>query len=173
MPDTAANLPDHEAQSVEALAEVHRQHYRGASALQRAIDATTDTFGRPVFAIIVLAALAAWAGLALARGASVTEPLFGWLELAATLTALIFTQLILVTQRREDRLADRRDQLALELALLADRRSAKIIELLEEIRRDAPGLADRIDRQSEAMKTPADPQKVLKAIDEKTDRETK
>lgn len=64
--------------------------------------------------------------------------------------------LILVTQRREDLLADRRAQLTLELALLADNKSAKIIALLEELRRDAPSLSARSDPEPEDMAKPTD-----------------
>jgi hypothetical protein len=63
-------------------------------------------------------------------------------------------------------LADRRARLILELALLADKKSAKIIALLEEMRRDQPGIADRVDAESDAMAVPADPTSVLAAIDE-------
>jgi uncharacterized membrane protein len=160
-------MPDHEADTVEAVARVHREHDAAASSLQKAIDAATRLISRPLFALALIAAVLLWAGLALARGGGVAEPAFAWLELAATLMALFAAILILVTQRREDALAERRAQLTLELALLSDRRSAKIIALLEELRRDAPGLADRIDRESDAMQQPADPKAVMDALDSK------
>ena len=68
----------------------------------------------------------------------------------------------------ENLLAERRDQLTLELAILADKKTAKVIALLEEMRRDAPALADRADPESEAMARPADPREVLTAIDRRT-----
>ena len=74
------------------------------------------------------------------------------------------TALILTTQRREDQLAGHREQLTLELAILSEQKSAKIIELLEEMRRDDPSLKNRVDHEAAAMSTPADPQAVLDAI---------
>jgi uncharacterized membrane protein len=74
--------------------------------------------------------------------------------------------LILATQRREDQLAQHREQLILELALLSEQKTAKVIELLEEFRRDNPHIHDRIDRQADAMAQPADPQQVLDSIKE-------
>jgi hypothetical protein len=44
----------------------------------------------------------------------------------------------------------------LELAILNDQKSSKIIELLEEFRRDNPMIADRIDSEARAMSTPSD-----------------
>lgn len=163
------DLANHVAESVEAVAEFHRDHYRNASGLQRTIDAVTDRLGRPAAVIVLVLAVSAWAGLAAWRGGGrVDQPSFAWLELAATVAALLVSFLILVTQRREDLLADRRAQLTLELALLADRKSAKIIELLEELRRDEPNLADRSDPESEDMAKPTDPATIAASIEAKT-----
>ena len=82
------------------------------------------------------------------------------------LLALYVTVLILTTQRREDQLAGYREQLTLELAILGEQKSAKIIALLEEMRRDSPSLRNRVDEEAAAMAVAADPQAVLDAIKE-------
>lgn len=74
------------------------------------------------------------------------------------------TILILATQRREDQLAGHREQLTLELGILSEQKAAKIIELLEELRRDSPHLRDRVDHEALALSAPADPEAVLEAI---------
>lgn len=63
-------------------------------------------------------------------------------------------------------LAQLREQLNLELAILSERKTAKVIQLLEEFRRDSPLMRDRIDHQAESMARPSDPQTVLDAIKE-------
>jgi uncharacterized membrane protein len=162
------------ADTVDSLAEFHLAHYREASRLQQSIDWLTEQLGRPAVVIVILAGLACWtAYAAVTTGGGVDKPAFAWLELFGTLSALVVAVLILVTQRREDQLADRRAQLTLELALLADRKSSKIISLLEELRRDHPDVADRIDRETDDLATPADPKAVLAAIDEQTGTGTK
>ena len=83
--------------------------------------------------------------------------------------ALYVTVLILTTQRREDQLAGYREQLTLELAILGEQKSAKIIALLEEMRRDSPTLRNRVDEEAAAMSVAADPQAVLDAIKESED----
>ena len=74
------------------------------------------------------------------------------------------TVLILTTQRREDKLAGLRDQLTLELSILSEQKSAKIIGLLEELRRDDPNISDRQDEHADALSKPADPNAVLDAL---------
>jgi uncharacterized membrane protein len=150
---------------VDTVAAFHHEHYKQASGPQRAIDTVTGWIGRPATFISTLAVLAVWAAVAWKVGGRVDQPIFAWLEFAATVGALIIAMLVLVTQHREDELAERRAQLTLELALLADRRSAKIIALIEEFRRDIPNVADRLDPESAAMATPADPQTVAAAIE--------
>lgn len=163
-----ARLTAHEEQSVDAIADFHREHYRSASPLQRALDSVTDRLGRPLLVVAVFAVLGAWIVVTQATGrGGVSEPSFAWLELAATVAGLLVSMLILATQRREDLLGDRRAKLTLELAILADRKNAKIIALLEELRRDHPGVVDRIDRESADMARPTDPSAVLAAIDER------
>ncbi len=76
------------------------------------------------------------------------------------------TVMILSTQRREDELAGHREQLTLQLAILGDQKAAKIIELLEELRRDHPSIHDRVDHDANAMSKPADPEAVFDAIKE-------
>ena len=48
--------------------------------------------------------------------------------------------------------------------MLSERKTAKIIQLLEELRRDHPGIADRLDAEAEAMSEPANPQAVGDAL---------
>ncbi len=148
----------------DPLSAFHLDHYRGASRLQRWVDRVTALIGRPLALVIVAAGLGLWAGLILIAGPDGRDS-FAWLELAATCGALLVAILVLVTQRREDLLAERRGQLILELAVLADKKGAKIIALLEEMRRDAPDLSDRIDVESADMATPTVVEDVIAAID--------
>ena len=70
-----------------------------------------------------------------------------------------------VAQRHDDELANRRDQLTLEIAILSERKTAKIIALLEEFASPRPASSDEPDGAAEALAEPSDPQAVLGAID--------
>lgn len=168
MSEQAADLAEHIEQTVESIAKVHMDHYRAASPLQRGVDASTRWLGQPGSVSVLVVGMAAWMGVNGWRAASGLTtwdpPPFAMLELAGTLAALVLACLILATQRRDDRLAEQRAQLTLELALLNEQKSAKIIALLEELRRDSPTVGDRVDQESEAMARPADPEEILTAL---------
>ena len=161
-------LPAHIEDTVQAIAEVHLQHHQKATRTQRAVDRMTRVVARPRFVVMMTIVFIAWVGLNLAlkamgRGAF-DEPPFQWLQDAGTIIALYITVLILITQRRENLLTEQREQLTLQLALLAEQKTAKIIALLEEMRRDSPHMIDRVDAEAEEMARRADPHAVLDAI---------
>jgi hypothetical protein len=54
--------------------------------------------------------------------------------------------------------------LTLELAILAEEKSAKIIALLEQYRRNDPNQSNHRDEVAEEMSKPTDPHAVLDAI---------
>ena len=83
-----------------------------------------------------------------------------------TLASLFLVILVLAAQKHEDELDQKRELLTLELAILGEQKAAKMIRLLEELRRDSPQIHDRRDHEAEAMAQPADPQTVLDAIEE-------
>src|ERR1019366_4493387 len=93
-------------------------------------------------------------------------PPFPWLGGTVSLVSLYMVVLILATQRREDQLGRRRELLILELAILSEQKTAKVIQLLEEVRRDNPLIHNRVDQEAEAMAQPADPKSVLNVIEE-------
>jgi uncharacterized membrane protein len=72
--------------------------------------------------------------------------------------------MILLTQGHDDEMATRREQIVLELAILSEQKSSKIIALLEELRRNDPNQSDQHDEVAEALAEPADAQVVLDAI---------
>ena len=131
----------------------------------------TTAFTGPPRSIGVLTVIAAgWISLNLLAAAlgyrTIDPPPFSGLEGAVSLVSLYLVVLILATQRREYQLAQLREQLTLELAILGEQKTAKVIQLLEESRRDNPLIRNRVDQVAEAMAQPADPQSVLDAIKE-------
>ena len=172
MPENAKTpiLPAHIEDTVQAIARLHAEHYEQATPLQRGIDHLTAGAGRPEFVGFLTALVIGWMALNFSLAAlghkPLDEPPFYWMQGAVGLAALYMTSLILTTQRREDQLASHREQLTLELAILGEQKAAKIIELLEELRRDDPDIRNRFDHEAVAMSAPADPQAVLDAIKE-------
>ncbi|MEO5867092.1 MAG: DUF1003 domain-containing protein [Sphingomonas sp.] len=165
-------LPAHIEQTVHAIAELHAEHQRTASAIQRLVERSVRFIGRPRFVGLLTAFVFLWilANSGLSHlGAAFDTPGFQILQDLGELLGLFITILILITQRRENELVEHREQLTLELAILSEQKSAKIIQLLEEIRRDNPLLRDRDDSEARALSVAADPQAVFDAIKERRD----
>ena len=163
-------LPAHIEDTVRSIAELHAEHDRNASLYQRTIARLIENLGRPAAAGIIVVAICVWIGLnAFERSAHVApfDPApFPYLQGLVAAAALLMTVLILTSQRHENRLAEHRAQLTLELSMVSEQKIAKLIELVEHQRRDNPQLRDRIDHEAAAMALPADPQAMFEAIQE-------
>ncbi len=150
--DETPILPAHIEDTVQAIARLHADHQQEAGALQRLVERLTAGIGRPRFLALLTVAVVLWVGANLLALRAGTEPWdappFAWLQAALGVMALYVTVLILATQRREDQLAGYREQLTLELAIVGEQKSAKIIALLEEMRRDDPALRNRVDEEA-------------------------
>jgi uncharacterized membrane protein len=166
--DSPNALPAHIEDAVSDIAKVHLEHRRSAGRLQRLVDAITAMLGRPVSIAIIAFLIAGWIifnCFAESVGfRALDPPPFQFLSVAVSMTALFMAAMILTTQRRETELADRREQLTLELAILSDRRTAKLIQLVENIRRDHPELSDAVDEEALAMSSHTNVQDVLNAL---------
>jgi uncharacterized membrane protein len=151
-----------------ATAHLRATHRHEATPLQLAVDRLTAIIGWPGFVALLSLAIAVWIAANLVAARLGLHPLdpppFAGLQAATATASLLMVALILASQRREDQLADHRDQLILELSISNDQKIAKIIGLLEESRRDNPAISNRVDEQAAAMSTPSDPDAVLEAI---------
>ncbi len=171
--DAPEILPAHIEQTIQAIARLHAAHERRATRLQRIVEQATGLVARPSFIGAVVLAVGAWiaGNLLLQRfaGWSMDSTSFPRLQGVVELAALCITTFVLMSQRRKDELSELREQLTLELAIMTEQKGAKLIALMEEMRRDNPLLVNRVDIQAEAMATPADPEAVLEALKESQD----
>lgn len=167
------SLPEHVSQQVETFATLHARGESDVSVHQRTVEKVTAFLGRPLFLSFVLGIVALWVLLnLLMRRSGITAidaPPFFWLQGVVGLGALLLTIVVLITQNRQARLAERRAQLDLQVNLLSEQKIAKVIALMEELRRDIPSVRNRHDPEAEAMSEAADPHAVLDALEEKLD----
>jgi uncharacterized membrane protein len=163
-------FPDHIDEAVRSIAQLHSEHHGGATAPQRLVNRISAVIARPYFIALLAVGVAVWIGANLAAmtlgRSAIDPPAFSWLQGAVNLLSLFIVTLVLVAQKHEDELNAQREILTLELAILSERKIAKVIELLEELRRDSPHVVDRVDQQAEQMAQPADAQSVLAAARE-------
>lgn len=164
-------LPDHVSQQIDTIAALQARGESGVSIHQRTIEKVTAFLGRPLFLNLTIAAVALWLvlnsaadRLDIVRFDPAPFPLLAWL---VSTGGLLLTIVVLITQNRQARLAERRAQLDLQVNLLSEQKIAKVIALLEELRRDLPSVQNRRDPEAEAMSEAADPHAVLDALEEK------
>jgi uncharacterized membrane protein len=167
------SLSVHLAETVEAVAQLHADHRQSRTRVETIIDAWTKRLARPPFLAAIVSVVLGWIGLNITLRAAghgtIDAPPFPWLFDMLTLIGVLMGILILSTQQRADRLAAMREQMTLELASVTERKVAKVIELLEELRRDLPAVRDRIDAEATQMSVKTDPAHVLNALKESHD----
>ena len=137
-----SSVPHHVEETVATIAALHAAHYREARALQKAVSRATSRVAQPATLILITVAIAGWVTLNLVLpefGRAALDPFpFPLLAAVVSTVSLYLAAMILVTQRHDDELATRREQMTLELAILSEQKSAKIIALLEEFRCNDP-----------------------------------
>lgn len=144
------------------------QAERGLTTLHRPLEQIGILLARPAFIIGALALFSAWIILNLDLNWTThhpwDEPPFAWLQGLIGLLSLVFTATVLVSQARQGQIAEQRSQLQLQLILLTEQRSAKLISLLEELRVDLPNVRNRVDPEAELMREASEPEAILEAL---------
>lgn len=144
--------PGHIEKARQAVHTLHVAHDDAATPMDRVVDRATAIMGTPAAFFCVMSAIVLWTGANVLIGKRAIDPLpFQELEFVVSTAALAIALLILVTQRRADKLADAREKMTLELSLQSAQKVSKVIELLEELRRDSPNVPDRIDPEATDM----------------------
>lgn len=166
-PSSADSVPGHVDKAVRSVTQLHSEHHGRATMPQRAVNRVTAFMAKPWFLVLLGLGAAGWIAANLTATMlglrAIDSPAFPWLQGTANLFSLFVVLLVLVAQKHEDELNAHRDTLTLELAILSEHKIAKVIQLLEELRRDSPHIQDRIDHQADQMAEQADAASVLAA----------
>lgn len=170
----AADLPEHVHENIQSVQEISQETRNAARPGQRTIETATRLLVRPwmvgALVICVLTWIAANIAMLLSGGTPFDAPPFFWLQGLVTLYTAFVSTMVLVTQRSEEREAQLRAHLEFHVNLLAEQKATKIIALLEELRRDMPGVRDREDPVANALQEEVDPHVVHTVLADKTPR---
>ena len=169
MPE-ARPTPDHVETVVRSIEEIHAAHGETAGRGQRALSRAAALVSRPAFLLATVVAILLWLGVNMVELGALDAPPFPWLQGAMTLVSLCLVILLVGAQRHENELTRKRDLLELGLAMVSEQKMGKLIQLLEELRRDMPGVHDRTDRQADEMTQTPDHRKVMDTLAESADR---
>jgi uncharacterized membrane protein len=172
--DTSVPTEQDAGQIGENIAAVHdfyaREELRRAAS-QRYAESISGFLGRPSFLLLIVLFVSVWIGANLAMPAlgfsAIDPPPFSWLQGTVSLAALLMTAVILIKQNRVGRLSEQRAHLELKVMLIIEQKAAKLIDLMEELRRDLPDVKDRHDHTAIMMQQAMSPERVVAALDEK------
>jgi uncharacterized membrane protein len=166
----AESESDQISQNIEAVFEFYARENQKISRSQRILERISLFIGQPVFLGIILFFVALWmlvnVVLKLFGLAEFDPAPFLWLQGIVGLSALLTTTVVLIKQNRLAKLAEQRAHLDLKVTLLTEQKAAKLIDLLEELRRDLPNVRNRQDTEAEALQQSMNPDLVLAALDE-------
>ncbi|MBS1197150.1 MAG: hypothetical protein H6R18_935 [Proteobacteria bacterium] len=161
---------DQISQNIAAVVDFYTREEEKISRSQRILERISLFAGQPVFLGIILIFVALWMlanALLLAFGLSEFDPApYFWLQGIVALNALLITTVVLSKQNRLAKLAEQRAHLDLKVTLLTEQKAAKLIDLLEELRRDLPNVKNRHDPNAAALQQSMNPDLVLAALDE-------
>jgi uncharacterized membrane protein len=164
-----SELPPSVNENIGTIAEFYARHEDHVSATQRVMEKIALFLGSPAYVAGNLILVILWIG------ANLGAEKFGWqtfdappfplLQGFVTLNAFIISTTVLIRQNRMSRLADHHAHLDLQVNLLTEEKSSKIIALLEELRHDMPNVRDKPDSEADALARHADAKAVLSAIE--------
>jgi uncharacterized membrane protein len=138
--------------NVRLVAELEEQALAGRSPGEKLGDAASRLIGSMPFVVFHLVWFAAWIVLNLGVIPGI-EPFdefpFGLLTLVVSLEAIFLSLFLLISQNRMTRQADKRAHLDLQINLLAEAETTKILRMLERI-------ADKVGVEMEAEEADLD-----------------
>lgn len=93
-------------------------------------------------------------------------PPFSALQGIVSFAALLTTTIVLIGQNRLAHLGRRREHLELQVNILTEQKTTKLIHLLEELRHDLPMVRDRHDPDAATLQVPTDATGILTALED-------
>jgi len=157
-------------ENLAAALDFYASETRKLSRAQKVLEQIVRVNGQPVFLVMTMMFVLAWIG-ANEWLAFVQQPVFDPLPYhllhgIVSLGALVTATIVLIKQERLGRLAEQRDHLDLKVMLLTEQKAAKLIDLMEELRRDLPDVQNRLDSGAAALKEPMSAEVVLATLEQ-------
>ena len=123
-------------QNIETIAKLEQESIERRSAGEKVGDAFTRVMGSLTFVVLHVLGFAAWFAINLGAipGIEPFDPFpFGILTLIVSAEGVLLAIFVLVSQNRMSRLANQRAHLNLQISLLAEQETTKILQRLQSI----------------------------------------
>jgi uncharacterized membrane protein len=168
---SSANLPSSAKENLEVLSQFKDREESQISGLQLAIERVSRFFGSPAFFAFAVAFIVTWIAVNMwgtTHGwRHVDTPPFFLLQGLVSCNALLLTVAVLIRQNRMAQVAEHRAHLDLQINLLTEQKVTKLLQIMDEPRRDSAVRHGRHDEEVSEMTKPADAHALMHAIKEK------
>lgn len=155
------------ARNISALIDHERQIEKSARLQDRVADAITGFAGSMVFVVLHLVIFGGW--IAVNTGVLPLLPKFDptlvILAMAASVEAIFISTFVLISQNRMVTAADRQAKLNLQISLLAEHETTRLMALVSAIA-DRLGVVTELDAEIEELQRDITPEAVLDRIEE-------
>jgi uncharacterized membrane protein len=172
MPDEHRKLADVVHRNIDSVHQVWRDFERRKSRRDRLADAITSFAGSITFVAIHAVLVALWIiiNVGLIPGITPFDPFpFTMLTMIASVEVLFISTFVLISENRSAVLAERRAELDLQINLLAEHETTRLIELVDAIARHL-GVTDGTRPDVEQLKREVAPEAVLQEIEAARER---
>ena len=162
-------LPEHVVTNIEKVIGFQTKQENSVPLSEKVLAKVAEAFGRPQFLYLQLTVFISWwvcSRLVEAGALSWDIPLLSLQNQGIDVASLLIATGVLLRQTRQDKIAEQRSHLILQVNLLTEQKIAKVIELMEELRTDMPTVKNRYDWEATEMQQSTDPQIVLDILQE-------
>jgi uncharacterized membrane protein len=161
--ESGSDVTRQNVQAMRRLEEAARAKRTGADRMAAAIARFCGTM---TFVLVHAALFAAWIGYNTLPWFDHFDPYpFTFLTLVVSLEAIFLATFILISQNYDMRISERRNQLDLQINLLAEQENTKILQILERIAKHV-GAHVGDDPQVRALEEATRPEALVKQIDD-------
>jgi uncharacterized membrane protein len=165
------NLSALAKENLAALAEISEREEAQVSGVQLGIERVSSFVGSPGYFVGVVLFVVAWVALntwaAYAQWPFYDEPPFFWLQGIVSSNALLLTIAVLIRQNRMSQLAQHRAHLDLQINLLTEQKVSKLLQVIDEMRRQLPTFETPLKGEVSEHTKPTDVGAMLEAIKER------
>ncbi|MCY1666433.1 DUF1003 domain-containing protein [Rhizobium sp. SL86] len=154
--------------NIDVLVERTKHNLAKSGRQERAADAITRFAGSMVFVYLHLAFFGAW--IAINTGILPIlrpfDPSLVVLAMIASVEAIFLSTFVLISQNRMSAADDKRADLNLQISLLHEHETTRLIALVSELARKLDVSTD-VDREIEELKRDVQPERVMERIEER------
>jgi uncharacterized membrane protein len=152
--------------NIDLISRIEQAAARQRTVGERIADSFATMVGSWTFIIVQSVLLVVWMIINIKNPDAWDPYPFILLNLALSFQAAFATPIIMMSQNRQGRLADRRNQLDLQVNLLAEQESTEILRLLR-VLCEQSGISFTSQRET-MLEEATDPDKVIRQIDKST-----